>query len=265
MVQQAFCRQLLIASCPYQNSTMPGSRKASLFANALPRPSSAKDAQYPYAIDPILSLNSIHSHHDPYFFLSSLSFSANFAVSCCSSPIVSFAFLISPRSAFTWKASSLVSVSQPRQESRYILGQEGETYDTLRITRQLVRPLAMVGMGVLQLILLLLFDLRGALVLVFVCSMDKVRLAPYGLRSLWTVVTYVTHSPFPPAPFSTSERISWRGWCGGPSARTAFGGRRTWFCQMAEGTRSTNAKLTSELVSMEIMSNLERLAGKEKQ
>lgn len=46
----------------------------------------------------------------------------------------------------------------------------GETYNTLRITSQLILPPALVCLRVLQLVLLLLLDLRGARVVVFVCD-----------------------------------------------------------------------------------------------
>lgn len=49
----------------------------------------------------------------------------------------------------------------------------GRAYDTLRITRQLIPPLALVALGVLQLLLLLLLDLVRAGVLVFVYTLPK--------------------------------------------------------------------------------------------
>ena len=122
-----------------------------------------------------------------YFFPSPslFSFSANFAVSCCNSPIVFFASLTSPRSALTYHPPKRQSqphipkclqipkpfslpLADVRWRSLPLAGYRDNTHNTLGITRQLIRPFAPMPLLVLQLVLLLLLDFRGAGGLVFI-------------------------------------------------------------------------------------------------
>lgn len=91
--------------------------------------------------------------------------SATLAVSCCSSLIVSFASFISFRSAFTC-TSNTTAVSWPESRRAHV-GAGMDTHNALAVTGQLVLPVALPFLLLLQLVLLVVFGFFRAVLVVY--------------------------------------------------------------------------------------------------